>query len=97
MVGQDSIYTPYMTVYLVISLPKIPCIYRLYKVLANPMYIPFIYGSNQPCVKPNACIFNCFALVKRMKTNEKYTPRSQNTHHSLLLSSIFSIIYTGLS
>ena len=35
-VGQDRIYTPYMTVYLVISLPKIPYIHRIYMVLANP-------------------------------------------------------------
>jgi len=34
-VGQNRIYTPYMTVYLVISLPKIP-------------YINCIYGSGQP-------------------------------------------------
>ena len=35
-VGQNRIYTPYMTVYLVISLPKIPCIHRIYRVIANP-------------------------------------------------------------
>jgi len=35
-VGQNCIYTPYMTVYLVISLPKIPYIHRIYMVLANP-------------------------------------------------------------
>jgi len=35
-VGQNRIYTPYMTVYLVISLPKIQYIHRIYMVLANP-------------------------------------------------------------
>jgi len=40
-VGQNRIYTPYKTVYLVISLPKIPYIHRIYMVLANP--------SNEPC------------------------------------------------
>jgi len=35
-VGQNRIYTPYMTVYLMISLPKIPHIHRIYMVLANP-------------------------------------------------------------
>ena len=35
-VGQNHIYTPDMTVYLVISLPKIPFIHRIYMVLANP-------------------------------------------------------------
>ena len=39
-VGQNRIYTPYMTVYLVISLPKIPYIHRIYMVLANPLYTP---------------------------------------------------------
>jgi len=35
-VGQNRIYAPYMTVYTVISLPKIPYIHRIYMVLANP-------------------------------------------------------------
>jgi hypothetical protein len=37
-VGQNRIYTPYMTVFLVISLPKIPYIHRINMVLANPNY-----------------------------------------------------------
>ena len=37
-VGQNCIYTPYMTVYVVIPLPKIPYIHRIYMVLANPTY-----------------------------------------------------------
>ena len=37
-VGQNRIYTPYMTVYLVTSLPKIPYIHRIYMVLANPTH-----------------------------------------------------------
>jgi len=37
-VGQNRIYAPYMTVYLVISLPKIPYIHRIYMVLAKPTY-----------------------------------------------------------
>jgi len=35
-VGQNRIYKPYVAVYLVISLPKIPYIHRIYMVLANP-------------------------------------------------------------
>ena len=35
-VGQNCTFTPYMTVYLVISLPKIPYKHRIYMVLANP-------------------------------------------------------------
>ena len=38
-VGQNRIYTPYMTVYLVISLPKIPYVNRIYMVLANPTLV----------------------------------------------------------
>jgi len=38
-VGQDRIYAPYMTVYFVISLPKIPYIHRVNMVLANPKYL----------------------------------------------------------
>ena len=34
-VGQNRINTPFMTVFLVISLPKIPYIHRIYMVLAN--------------------------------------------------------------
>jgi len=36
-------YSPYMTVYSVISLPKIPYMYALYKVLANPSYVSSLY------------------------------------------------------
>ena len=34
--GQNCIYTPYMAVCMVISLPKIPYVHRIYMVLANP-------------------------------------------------------------
>ena len=37
-VGQNRIYTPYMTVNMVISLPKTPYTRRIYMVLANPTY-----------------------------------------------------------
>jgi hypothetical protein len=35
-VGQNRTYTPYMTVSLVIPLPKIPYIHHIYMALANP-------------------------------------------------------------
>jgi len=38
-VGQNRIYTPYMTVYLVISAPKMPYVNRIYMVLAWPILI----------------------------------------------------------
>jgi hypothetical protein len=44
-VGQNRIYTPYITVYWMISLPKIPYIYRIYMVLANPSFV-----ISYPCV-----------------------------------------------
>jgi hypothetical protein len=37
-VGQNRVCTPYMTVLLAISLPKVPYIHRIYMVLANPIY-----------------------------------------------------------
>ena len=37
-VGQNRLYTPYMTVYLAISLPKKPCMHRIFMVQANPRY-----------------------------------------------------------
>ena len=44
-VGQNPIYTPYMTVYLVFSLPQIPYIHRLYMDLANPTHFLWILTS----------------------------------------------------
>ena len=43
-VGQNRTSAPYMTVYSVISLPKIPYIHRIHMVLANPIYIRCMYG-----------------------------------------------------
>jgi hypothetical protein len=42
-VGQNRIFTPYMTVYMVISLPKILYTHRIYMVLANPTYMAYKY------------------------------------------------------
>jgi hypothetical protein len=44
-VGQNRTYTLYMTVYLVIPLPKIPYVHRVY----INIYI-YIYGSGQPYI-----------------------------------------------
>jgi len=48
-VGQKRMYTPYMTVYFVKPLPKVPYIHRVYMVLANPT----CKGTSRPC---SACI-----------------------------------------
>ena len=45
MVGQKRVYTPYMTVCMVISLLKIPYVHRIYI---------YIYGW------PEACIYNVY-------------------------------------
>ena len=58
-VGQNRIYTYIYTVYLVISLPKIPYIHRIYMVLASPIYlvislpkIPYIHRIYMVLVSP---------------------------------------------
>ena len=43
-VGQNRTYTPYTTVYLVISLQKIPYMHRRDMVLANPTYTVYFAG-----------------------------------------------------
>jgi hypothetical protein len=43
-VGQNRIYAPYMTVYLVISLPKIPYIHRIYIWIWPTLCIYTVYG-----------------------------------------------------
>ena len=50
-VGQNCIYTAYMTVYSVISLPKIPHIHHIYIVLANPK-VAFLYSIPPTCSPP---------------------------------------------
>ena len=59
-VGQNRIYTPYITVYLAIFLPKIPCTHRVCMVLANPMhryvvtsYVPWILTSDREDLAQN--------------------------------------------
>jgi len=46
--AQNRILTPYMTVYLVISLPKIPYIHRIYMVLANPRNVVMRQSHQSP-------------------------------------------------
>jgi hypothetical protein len=45
-------YAPYMTEYLVISLPKIPYKHRIYMVLANPKKAAFAYNHLSLFYKP---------------------------------------------
>ena len=52
-VGQNRICAPYMTVYLVIPLPKITYIHHLHMVLANPMYV---------CMCVRVCVWVCVGV-----------------------------------
>ena len=45
-VGQNRIYTPYMTVYMVISLPKLPYVNRIYMVLPT---LHILHGYARTC------------------------------------------------
>jgi hypothetical protein len=61
-VGQNRIYTPYMIVYLVISLPKIPYINRIYMVLANPIYVMCVADTDEdgPPGRTSCTVFSYF-------------------------------------
>ena len=71
---QDRIYTLYMTVYLVISLPKMRFTHRIYVVLANPRYEPFC-GKR---VRPKQCntVIHFLVVVMRAATNRLVCLRS---------------------
>jgi len=58
-VGQNRIYTPYMTVYSVVFLPKIPYIYCIYMVLANSTYI-----NMQPSLQPSRSLVVFFSALR---------------------------------
>jgi hypothetical protein len=69
-VGQNRMYAPCMTVYLVISLPKIPYTYthRICMVLANPIHR---YGSGQPrChyTGGGVCVCVCVCVPQVMQS-----------------------------
>jgi len=51
-VGHNCIYTPYMTVYSVISLPKTPYTHRIYMVLANPTHA--FYAYTRVCIQKSS-------------------------------------------
>jgi hypothetical protein len=49
-VGQNRIYTPYITVYLMIS-------------CQNTVYTPYIYGSGQPYIYVQQCMYMYYSKV----------------------------------
>jgi hypothetical protein len=76
-VGQNRIYTPYMTVYLVISLPKMPYIHRIYMVLANPSHTEAVMSryTTQEFKESNEQTDNCY---KAPSTCQMYACILQN-------------------
>jgi len=52
-VGQNRMYTLYMTVYFMKSVPKIPYIHRIYMVLANPTHTPQLARGHMLLLKMN--------------------------------------------
>jgi hypothetical protein len=63
-VEQNRVYTPYMTVYLVISLPQ----YRLYTNLANPTNVILRMSEYQHSNEPLAFNTARLALLKKLFT-----------------------------
>jgi len=55
-----------MTVYLMISLPKVPYIHRIYMVLANPNYVGHINGRKSKAHKPRV---TCSSYVSPKHTS----------------------------
>ena len=69
-VGQNRMYTPYMTVYLVISLPNVPYIHCIYIFLANPKH-----SHTDPAMPPNLS-------QKRNIRNPRRNAWEHSLHHS---------------
>jgi len=61
-VGQIRVYTPYMTVYLAISLPKKPYIHRIYMVLVNPSHVLCFCHQRSPCASLVRQTDECFRM-----------------------------------
>jgi len=86
-VGQNRIYTPYMTVHLVISLPKIPYVHRIHMVLANPTILRFaaapgVLATTSGLAAGQLCAVSCaLELPGRCGTRLSYRLR-----HTLSLS-----------
>jgi len=78
-IGQNGIHAPNMTVYLVISLPKLPYTHRIYMILANAIHTAWAW------LLPDACClhasFLCTLLVSisanHIRSREAGVPKSQ--------------------
>jgi hypothetical protein len=99
-VGQNRIYTPYMTVYLVISLPKISYIHRIYMVLANPtngviiicLHLSVVFPYQRHSFSSNHSIFISWTDATeegKSKGDEAAAPRSECVRQGFLNNVVF--------
>jgi hypothetical protein len=66
-VGQNHIYTPYLTVHLVICLPKKPYTHRIYMVMANPTVV--LLNSRDPSTSSKTTwVFESVPLLEPLQT-----------------------------
>jgi hypothetical protein len=81
-VGQNRIYTPYMTVYLMISLPKILYIYTVYDRIygdfpaKNTLYVWFWPTLMYACIcvyQEGMCVFVCVCVRARVLSTSTRT------------------------
>jgi len=77
------IYTPYMTVHLVIFLPKIPYVHRIYMVLANPINTPT--SRNRQIRNKQTCVSS---QASARSTKRKQSPKMSSASHIRLAITI---------
>ena len=106
-VGQNRIYTLDTTVYLVISLPKLPYINRIYVVLANPIYLSHMLRKDPPLQRlATACelllCMSCmgdrvYKYARACQVHHIHNTTHSLTHsltHALTHSRTHALIYT---
>jgi len=81
-VGQNHVYTLYMTIYLVMSLPKVPYTHRTYMVLANPKYGACGYKIRVPHEYQTGRGMTCIGRLVMSKVGHLavYTHTHTHTH-----------------
>ena len=102
-VSQNRIYTPYMTVYLVISLPKIPYMHRIYMYLwpflevCVPSVVHNYLTTHRSC--PSASSWPYLLHYKHREICVSSVARPQLPHHTQIMSLclIFAFVLVTLS
>jgi len=93
--GQNCIYTPYMTVYSVISLPKVPYIQRICMVLANPTHASFCLQHTAFCIPFYTHLHKHVHTLSRTRTHTLTTFSYLYTHtHSHTLTHTLTLTHT---